>query len=172
MTVRRDPFSAPGAWFDACEDYGWGSAASLCGKSESTLRSWAVPDGSGPPRWAIEKLDEALHARHRPKINIQAMDARTGGEPPTVLVLLADAERTLKLSLRMLDGPAMQAEGQFLDMMAAAQMVRDALSDVQQHALIRRRRYLDEFQAKQKEAAADRPRFPERAALRSVGGRE
>jgi hypothetical protein len=171
MTLRRDPFSAPGAWFDACDTIGWGTTAKICGKSESTLRSWAVPDGGGPPRWAMEKVDQALHDRHQPKINTRALDVRTGGEPPSVLVLLADAERSLRLTVRMLDGAQLNEERDFLAIMAAALEVGEAVNDVRQRALIKRTRHLDDLKAKQ-EAAAELPRFPERPALRSVGGKD
>jgi hypothetical protein len=167
MTLRRDPFSVHGAWFQACDALGWGTAANLCGKSDTTIREWSDPAKKGPPLAAIELIDKALHEAHKPKINLRAMDLRTGGDPPDALVLLADAERALRLCVRMLDGAPLDDERRSLAINSAALEVGQALNDVRQHALIKRAQHLDDL-----EAAADQPRFPEKPALRSVvGGR-
>ena len=93
MTLRRDPNSASGAWFETCQRLGWGRLAQELRTPEATVRKWSdETSGKEPPLWAVEAADKLLKDAGHPPLNTIALGGRLGGRAPGIDGKLAHLE--------------------------------------------------------------------------------
>ena len=104
MTLRRDPNSAAGAWFDTCQMLGWGSIAEELHSPEATVRKWAdATSGKEPPLWAIETADRLLKLSGFPPLNTIALGNRIGDQTADTISRLAELERDVSIIVREIE---------------------------------------------------------------------
>ena len=104
MTLRRDPNSAAGAWFDTCHLLGWGAVSEELQSPEATVRKWAdATSGKEPPLWAIERADKLLKLSGFPPLNTIALGTRIGNDTNDAMTRLVEIERDVAIIVREIE---------------------------------------------------------------------
>ena len=176
MTKPRDPLSIHGAWWDTGQEVGWPVLARACGVSDKVCQEWSDPERckNGPVQPKADIGDKLLIQIGRAPYNHIATGARIGLHGDAALEHVANATRYLELAARALERPS--SEGwDFLGLMKGMADLRTQAALVDRRCIATQDRLeadQSEATARRKEVAADQPRFPERPALRSVGGRD